>query len=183
MALKATIFKAQLHIADMDRHYYQAHSLTLARHPSETDVRMMARVAVFALNAEPGLNFTKGLSTDDEPDLWRKDDSQRIEQWIELGQPDEKRLRRACGKADEVKVYCYTDKAADVWWESMQNTLQRFDNLSVIQLDGDAIEKLGNMAQRSMILHCNIEDGILNISNDEQSLDLAQSIRKSARQR
>lgn len=176
MALKATVFKATLNIADMDRYYYDEHILTLARHPSETDQRMMARLAVFALNAEPRLNFTKGISTDSEPDLWVKDYSDQIELWIELGQPDEKRLRQACGKAQAVKVYCYSGHSAELWWEQTKNMAQRFDNLSVVNLNLDAIQQLGTMAQRSMSLHCNIEDRILSISDNNQSVEVTQDL-------
>lgn len=178
MALKATVFKATLNIADMDRYYYDEHSLTLARHPSETDQRMMARLAVFALNAEPRLNFTKGISTDNEPDLWIKDYSDQIELWIELGQPDEKRLRQACGKAQAVRIYCYSGHSAELWWEQIQNIAKRFDNLSVINLNHDAIQQLGDMAQRNMILHCNIEDQILSLSDNTQSVDITQEFWK-----
>lgn len=175
MALKATIFKATLSIADMDRHYYQQHSLTLARHPSETDLRMMARLAVFALNADERLSFTKGISTDSEPDLWQKDYSDQIEVWIELGQPDEKRLRQACGKAREVKVYCYSGNSAEVWWEQNRGMAQRFSNLSVINLDAAAIEQLNQLARRSMSLHCNIQEQTLSMGDDAQTVEINQT--------
>src|SRR5512147_3279852 len=105
MALKSTIFKAELQISDMDRNYYGSHSLTIARHPSETDERMMVRLLAFALHANEGLAFGRGLSTDDEPDLWQRDLTGAIRLWIDVGLPDEKLLRRACGRADEVVVY------------------------------------------------------------------------------
>ena len=107
MALKATIFKVGLQVADMERGYYGDHALTVARHPSETDERMMLRVLAFALHAGPDLAFGKGLSTDDEPDLWQRDLTGAIALWIDVGQPDEKLLRRACGRAREVVVYAY----------------------------------------------------------------------------
>lgn len=105
MALKATIFKAEISISDMDRHYYQEHPLTIAQHPSETNERMMVRLLAFALNADERLEFTKGLSADDEPELWNKNYSDEIELWIELGQPDEKRIRKACGRSRQVIIY------------------------------------------------------------------------------
>src|SRR5690242_18259904 len=105
MALKATIFKADLNIADMDRDYYGDHALTIARHPSETDERMMVRVFAFARHAHERLQFTKGLSADDEPDLWQKSLSDEIELWIDVGQPDEKRVRKACNRSQRVALY------------------------------------------------------------------------------
>ncbi|MCP3669955.1 MAG: YaeQ family protein, partial [Gammaproteobacteria bacterium] len=105
MALKATIFKTEIQVTDMDRNHYQNYAFTIARHPSETDERMLARLLAFSMHAEESLTFTKGLSTDDEPDLWQKSLSGEIELWIDLGQPDEKRIRRACGRARQVVVF------------------------------------------------------------------------------
>ena len=116
---KATIFKAGLQIADLDRHYYGDHALTLARHPSETDERMMVRILAFALNADERLKFSKGLCVDDEPDLWRKDLTDDIELWIDLGQPDEKRIRKACARAERVTIYAYQPRAARIWWSQV----------------------------------------------------------------
>jgi uncharacterized protein YaeQ len=130
MALKATIFKANLQVSDLDRHYYGEHTLTLARHPSETDERMMMRMLAFALNAHELLQFGKGLSDTDEPDLWQKDLTGSIVQWIEVGQPDEKRLVRACGKADAVAIYAY-GRSAETWWDASAARLARARNLAV----------------------------------------------------
>lgn len=100
MASNATIFKAAIHIADMDRQYYQDHALTLARHPSETDERMMVRLLAFALHAHESLSFGRGVSAEEEPALWLKDLTGAIDLWIEVGQPDEKIVRRACGSRE-----------------------------------------------------------------------------------
>ncbi len=136
MALKATVFKAQVQISDMDRHYYETHTLTLARHPSETDERMMARLLAFCLFADPGLAFTKGLCADDEPDLWQLSLSGEIERWIEVGQPDERRLRKASGRAREVVVLNYSGRAAEIWWQQNGAGLRRLRNLRVLDVDG-----------------------------------------------
>lgn len=110
MALKSTIYKAELQIADMDRHYYADHALTVARHPSETDERMMVRIVAFALFAHERLEFCKGLSDVDEPDLWQKDLTGAIDVWIEAGQPDERRIAKAAGRAGQVTVIAYGGK-------------------------------------------------------------------------
>ena len=117
MAVKATIFKAELQVNDMDRNYYQGHSLTIAQHPSETEARVMVRLLAFALNASESLTFGRGLSTDDEPDLWARDLTGQIELWIETGQPDEQRIRKACGRAGQVIVYTFSGRGAGIWWE------------------------------------------------------------------
>ena len=119
MALRATIHKADLHVADSDRHYYGSHSLTIAKHPSETEERMMIRIIAFALQANEDLTFTKGLSDTDEPDLWIKDLTDAIKLWIEIGQPDERRILKACGRADQVIVYCYGGQTSKIWWDGI----------------------------------------------------------------
>ena len=166
MALKATIFKASLQIADMDRNHYQTHELTLARHPSETDQRMMLRLLAFVLHADHQLTFTRGISSDDEPDLWQRSLSDEIELWIELGQPDEKRIRRACGRAHQVLLYCYNRRSAEVWWRQMADGLARFDNLRVRYVPDEQLAALEALAGRNMQLQCSVQDGIAWIGND-----------------
>jgi uncharacterized protein YaeQ len=158
MALKATIYKAELQIADMDRNYYQEHGLTLARHPSETDERMMVRLLAFALHADPALTFTKGLFDTDEPDLWQKDLTGAIELWIEVGQPDEKRLMKACGRAEKVIVYSYS-ATSNIWYKGIANKLERAKNLTVINIPAEASAQLQQLATRNMQLQCTIQDG------------------------
>jgi uncharacterized protein YaeQ len=159
MAIKATIFKVDLQIADLDRNYYQTHALTLARHPSETDERMMVRIIAFTLNAHESLEFGKGLSTDDEPDLWRRDLTGAIKQWIEVGLPDEKRIRRACGRADQVIVLTYGGRTADLWWEQNQAALKKQEKLTVINLPQEQTQALASLVVRSMQINCTIQDG------------------------
>jgi len=157
MALKATIFKASLQVSDMDRNYYGEHSLTLARHPSETDERMMMRVLAFALNAHEHLAFGKGLSDTDEPDLWQKDLTGQIVHWIEVGLPEEKRLIRASGRADLVTVYAY-GRGVDTWWAASATRLRRASNLVVFGVPRDATVSLARLAQRSMQLQCTVQE-------------------------
>ena len=172
MALKATIFKAELQIADMDRSYYATHALTLAQHPSETDERMMVRLLIFARHASEALSFTKGISTDDEPDLWEKDLTGKIQLWIDIGQPDEKRIRQACGRARDVWIYCHSGHGAELWWQKHGDTLNRFENLSVVSLSSDATKALAGLVQRSMQLQCTLQDGQLWMSNGIDSVQL-----------
>lgn len=172
MALKATIYKAEIIIADMDRHYYETHNLTIARHPSETDERMMVRLLSFALNAHESLNFTKGISSEGEPDLWQKSLSGEINLWIDLGLPSEKRVRQACGKAEKVIVYCYGGRTAVAWWDKIQGNLGRFKNLEVINLSKNDTELLMNMSNRSMQLQINIQDGDVFVNSGMDCVDV-----------
>jgi len=158
MALKATNCKASLQVADTDRNYYAEHALTVARHPSETDERMMARLLAFALNAHERLAFCKGLSDTDEPDLWQKDLTGAIEHWIEVGQPDDKRLLRACGRAGKVTVYAYGNRA-ELWWQPLAEKLERAKNLAVWRIPVSAVQALEKLAARSMQLQCTVQEG------------------------
>jgi uncharacterized protein YaeQ len=172
MAQKSTIFKAKLNVADMDRQVYGDFSLTLARHPSETDERMMLRLLAFALHAGEQLEFGKGISTDDEPDLWQKSLSGEIDLWIELGTPDPDRIRKACGRAREVVLYAYGRRAVPVWWEKHGAALRRFDNLKIFEISGDSCEQLAAMVQGSMLLQCTITDGEAWLTCGDQSVNV-----------
>ncbi len=159
MALKSTIFKATLQVSDLDRHYYAEHVLTLARHPSETDTRMMVRLVAFLFDAGERLEFGKGLSCDDEPDLWLRDLTGAIQSWIEVGLPDERRLRRASGRADVVKLYAYGGRSAEVWWENNARELGKLDKLEVAFIDEDTTKAIAALCERTMQLQATLQDG------------------------
>ena len=170
MALKSTVFRAELQVSDLDRHYYAAHALTLARHPSETDERVMVRLLAFALFAGERLEFGRGLSTEDEPALWRKDLTGAVELWIEVGLPDERALRRACGRAERVAVLCYGGRGADLWWAQNRDRLERLRNLAVMLLPAPATQALAALARRSMSLQCTIQDGQAWLTEGERTV-------------
>ncbi len=153
MALKSTIYKAELQIADMDRHYYADHALTVARHPSETDDRMMVRIVAFALFAHERLEFCKGLSDVDEPDLWQKDLTGAIDVWIEAG------------RAGQVTVIAYGGKTSDIWWQGVRSKVERLRNVQVLSLNDGVAAALGKLAERTMRLQCTVQDGAAWISS------------------
>ena len=177
MALKATIYKAELQIADMDRNYYADHNLTLARHPSETDERMMVRLFAFVLYAREGLGFAKGLGVDDEPDLWQKDLTGVIDLWIDVGLPDEKWLRKACGRAGQVVLINYGIRTTEIWWEQNKNKLARLDNLTVLRISGESSQELARLANRTMRLQCTVQDGQVWITNGQDTVHIEPEIR------
>ena len=176
MATKATIYKANLNIANMDTHYYAEHSLTLAKHPSENDLRLMVRLIAFVLNADENLVFCKGIAQDDEPDLWIKNLSGDIELWIDLGQPDEKRIKKACGRSEEVIIYTYQEGMATSWFKQNQKLLKRFKNLSVIYLEIDG--NIEELCERSMNIQANISDNELSLINQESSISVTNKLWK-----
>lgn len=180
MAIKSTIFKANVQLADIDHGYYADHALTLARHPSETDERMMIRLAALALNAhalqdtcngDGQLAFGAGLSDPDEPDVWLRDFTGSTRLWIEVGQPEDKPLSKACSKADEVRVYCF-HHAAEVWWKGIENKLTRLDRLQVWRIPTEASQALGQLAQRSMQLQATVQEGVLTLGDGQRSVDV-----------
>jgi uncharacterized protein YaeQ len=172
MALGATIYKIELHVSDADRHYYGSHSLTVARHPSETNQRMMARLIAYAINADENLLFTRGISQADEPDIWLKDLTGVVKQWIEVGAPTPARILKACGLSEQVIVYCYNEQSGKIWWDSISDKLKRARNLQVVCLPSIALEGLSAQVQRNMTVHVNVQDGELFVSTEHVQLEL-----------
>lgn len=177
MAANATIYKAELQVTDLDRHYYATHALTLAQHPSETETRLLVRLLAFALHADERLEFGRGLSDEDEPALWRRDYTGDIEQWIELGQPDESRLRKASGRAAQVVVVGYGGQAAEAWWKRNAGALGRLRNLTVMELDDAAVDAAGALLVRGMRVTAMIQDGELQLMDAERSVSLRPRMR------
>jgi uncharacterized protein YaeQ len=180
VALKSTIFKANLSIADIDHAYYADQSLTLARHPSETDERMMIRLVALALNAhrvqtecggDATMSFGMGLSNPDDPDVWIRDYTGRTRLWVEVGQPEDKPISKACSRADHVALYCFAN-AADVWWRGIETKLTRLQNLSVWRVPSAASQALAQLAERSMQLQATIQEGSLMISDSKNTVEL-----------
>lgn len=180
MATKSTIFKAHLAIADIDHGYYADHALTLARHPSETDERMMVRLAALALNAhllqdlchgDATLAFGAGLSDPDDPDASLTDFTGRKRVWIEVGQPEDKPLTRACSKADAVLVYAF-GHAADIWWRGIETKLSRLAKLEVWRLPAAQAQELAALAERSMQLQATVQEGAITLSSGRGSVHI-----------
>lgn len=172
MAIKSTVYKAQLQIADIDRQVYQEHALVLARHPSETDERLMVRLLAFALNTHEHLTFGRGLSAVDEADLWQKDLTGNITLWIEVGLPDERRIRKACHRSERVLVYSYGGHAADVWFKQNQSPLGRLKNLTVINLPFEFTKELAALARPTMKLQCTIQDEQIWFGSSENTVQI-----------
>ena len=180
MAPNATIYRLELQVSDMDRHYYASHNLTLAQHPSETPARLMVRLVAFALYAHERLEFGRGLSTDEDPDLWQRDYTGDIDLWIDLGQPDESRVRKACARARQVVVVNYSGNGAEIWWSKVGSALSRLKNLTVIDLAPDDIEAIVGLLERGMRLTAMIQDGELQLMSDRQNVALTPRVRIAA---
>ena len=176
MAQKATVFKAALQIADIDRGLYADHALTIARHPSETDERMMIRLLAFALcvpadSRDGGLELAKGMWEPDEPELWQKDLTGRILQWIEVGQPEERRLAKASGRADRVSVFAFGTSAA-AWWAGLGRRIARAGNVEAWRIPPEQSRELAGLAARGMQLQVNRQDGVVWVSDGERSVQI-----------
>ncbi len=172
MALKATIYKAELQITDLDRRYFHNHTITVAKHPSETDERMMVRIAAFILNAADNLEFGKGLSTDDEPALWSKSLTNDIQLWIDVGTPDIDRIRKACHQSERVIIYSYGGNAAQKWWDQVFTQLNRFQNLTIVDLPPSNTQALEHAADRTMQLYCTVQDEQLWIATKARTFQI-----------
>jgi len=172
MALKATIFKATLEISDLERQHYGSHALTIALHPSETEARMLIRLLAFALFADAELKFTRGLSSVEEPDLWQKSLSGEIELWLDLGQPEFRRLRQACGRARRVVVVAYGGRAAETWWQKNGPELARLRNLTVLNLALRNQADLAGLASRNMELQVTISDDRLWLTAADRTVEI-----------
>ena len=176
MALKATIHKASIQVSDLDRNAYSDHNLTIARHPSETDERMMVRLLAFALNAPPNndlgdLELGKDMWEPDAPALWQKDLTGLLMHWIELGQPDDKQILRVCSRSKKVTVYSYST-ATSVWWAGIANKITRAKNLTIWQIPAKQAEALGALVKRSMDLQLTLQDGSLWVGEGERSVEV-----------
>ncbi|MEM8593939.1 MAG: YaeQ family protein [Pseudomonadota bacterium] len=180
MALKANILKAELTVSNMDVHYYDTVNLTLAQHPSETDERLMIRLLAYAMlssNEGEPLAFTKGLSADDEPELWKKHLDGRVQLWVELGLPSDDRLRKACGLAEQVVLVVYgTDHSVSPWWAKIEDALSRFSNLQVLRIPHDGSTALTPLISNSMAVQCMIQDGDIQLVCDDVAVSITPEV-------
>lgn len=172
MAIKPTIYKANVNLSDIDRHRYQELNLTMALHPSETPERMLVRLVAYCLNVQENLVFTKGISTSDEPDIWAVSLDDRIEHWIEIGQPDPERVKKAVGRSEKVSVYLF-GKSAGTWWQLNQQAFSKLNRTSVFQFQWNQVEQLMAMLDRTMKLNVTINEGVLFISDDSTSVEFS----------
>lgn len=177
MALRSTVYKAELQVADLDRNFYADFPLTLALHPSETEERLMVRVAAFALHADEQLGFGPGISTPEEPDLVQKDLTGRIETWIEIGQPDDRQLTRACGRADKVIVIAY-GRAAEIWWKGIADKVARLEKLRVLRIADEQCKALARLAGRNMQLSATLQEGQLLLVSGDASAEVSFEVLK-----
>ena len=173
MALRATVYRADLTVSDLDRGVYAQHALTIARHPSETEERLMVRLLAFALHADEALAFGRGLSAEDEPDLWKRDATGAIELWIDVGLPDERTIRKACGRAREVAVLAYGARRVDAWWSDNAEAFSKLANLGVTTLTAADTDALQSLAARSMRLTCTVQDGHVWLASERATVELA----------
>ena len=172
MAKSSTIYKVELQVSDLDRHYYHTHALTIAQHPSETEQRMMVRILAFTLNASERLEFTKGLSTDDVPDLWEKALTGDIQHWIEIGQPSVKRVKKACNQSEKVSIYTFSGHSAEVWLRQNKAEFTRQTRLTIIDFPTEQLSELTQCVARTMSLQCTIQDGLIWFGDAQNSIEI-----------
>lgn len=173
MALKATVYKASLNVADLDRNRYGDYRVTLAREPSENEERLVARLLAFALNADEGLAFTSDPSDTEEPGLSLRDLTGRIALWIEVGLPEPRRLKKACGRADRVLLYLFHGRQAALWWEESRGALEGLRNLEVLELAPEGVAELAALAERDMDFQVTVSEGQATVAHEGGIVELA----------
>ncbi len=166
MALRSSIFKATVSLANLNTQYYDDISLTLALHPSETEERMMYRLLAFLYCASERLEMTEGLSNPELPDIWQKDLTGAIEHWIDLGLPDEKRIKKALGRSKHVSIFTYNSFKAKVWFDKLKSTILAHPKIAVYHLQENYPDQLLQLVEKAMILNCVIEDECIFLSNN-----------------
>ena len=180
MALRSTIYKAQVSIADIDHGHYEDLPLTLALHPSETEERLMIRLLAMSLHAHEvqsicngngQLAFGAGLSNPDEPDISLRDYTGRHRVWIEVGQPEDKPLMKACQQSDQVVVYCF-HHAAEVWWKGLESKVSKLDALQVWRIPATASQTMAKLAARNMQIQALIQDHSVTLSSPTDSVQV-----------
>jgi len=172
MAIGATIFKANLNLSNLNSHHYADFNLTLAKHPSENETRLMCRLIAFLHAAHDDLELTKGISSVDEPDLWQRDLSGNILHWIELGMPDEKRIRQASGKAQQVSIYTYHDNKAEIWLDKNRASLTANKKVKVFHINVQNNADIENLLFKTMNLGCIIEEDQMHLSDENQHMSV-----------
>ncbi len=179
MAIKPKVFKITLQIADIDRHYYNEHLLTIAQHSSETDERAMIRILAFALNANDTLSFAEGISDSAQADVWDRDHNEQIKLWVSVGLPEEKLIRKAVSRAEHVIVYSYGGRGADVWWNKLK--LDTYKNLKVVNFLDEDTKNLATLLVSGMKINFTIQEGEIMVANESKSVILTPQIRMFSR--
>ena len=172
MAQPSTIYRAGIQLSDIDRGLYESLQITVARHPSETEERLLARILAYALYYEPELTFTKGVGAGDEPDLWSKGPDGRVRCWIEVGLPDAERLVKASRHSEQV-VLCAFGSALTVWEKQNLPKLAGISNLTVISLDQAFLKRLSERLQRTISWSLTVTEGSLYLAIDGETLESA----------
>jgi uncharacterized protein YaeQ len=172
MALKPTLYKIHLQLVDTDRDVYDNCKFTLTQHPSETVSRMMVRLMVFAINYHQDLQFTKGLSSQDEPDIWQISPTLEIQSWIEVGQASADRMRKGVSRSRKVLLYAYGTETA-VWWQKSAAAFKSLPHIQVFKFDHRQISPLADLVERKMQLTVSISAGELYINAGEKELSLS----------
>jgi len=170
MAQPATIYRVNIHLSNIDRGLYESLQCTVARHPSETEERLLARILAYALYYDPELTFTKGVGAGDEPDLWIKGPDGRVRQWIEVGLPDAERLIKASRHSEQV-VLCAYGTARSVWEKQQLSKLTGISNLTVISLDQAFLGQLSKRLQRVITWSLTVTEGSLYLAVDGETIE------------
>ena len=158
MALGATVYNFDIDLSDTDRGVYETLALRVARHPSESDQYLIARVLAYCLEYREGIAFSAGgLSDPDEPPIAVRDLTGTIAAWIDIGTPEAARLHRAAKLAPRVVVYVQKDPAQ--WLRSLAGArIHRAEALEVWTFDRALIASLCARLERRTAFTLSVSD-------------------------
>lgn len=180
MALPSTIYKATIQLADIDRGIYETLQATVARHPSETEERLVARLLAYVLFFDPELAFTKGISAVDEPDLWLKGPDDRVLLWVEVGIPESDRIMKASRHTEQVALVACGKTFAN-WEQQHLPKLMGISNLTLIHFDQSFINRLTAKLDRSINWEVTINDGNMYLNVGDETFETPLQLRAGSR--
>jgi uncharacterized protein YaeQ len=175
MARGATIYRLQLELSHVDRNIYGEMQLTVARHPSETMARTVARLLAYGLRYDEGLEFGRGISATDEPDLWRREGDGRVIEWIEVGQPDAKRLIKASRHSGCCQLFTF-GPAAEHWRQTQLATMKAPANLGVARIADDFLDAVAETCDRQLRWSMTVTEGTIFFTTGDTSLETSPEI-------
>lgn len=169
MALGATIYNFDVELSDTDRNVYETLALRVAQHPSESEEYLVARVLAYLLEFTEGIEFSRGISTPDEPAIAVRDLTGAIKTWIDVGTPDAGRLHKAAKLAARVAVYTHKDPTQFLK-QLAGKTIHNVDALELFAIDRDLVTALVARLERRVAFSLSVSDRELYLSIGDDQL-------------
>jgi uncharacterized protein YaeQ len=163
MALGATIYNFDVELSDTDRQLYESLALRVARHPSESEEYLVARVLAYLLEFADGIEFSRGVSDPDEPTIAIRDLTGAINTWIDIGTPDAARLHKASKTSNRVAVYIHKDPTQFLK-QLAGERIHRSEALELYAIDRALVSALVSRLERRVAFSMSVTDRDLYLS-------------------